>query len=172
MVPVHARTNLLPAARQVVQVVAFEGQLYSALAGDGFRMLRRAGEEAMGGVADPKERVFAYGVAYVRFALAHREHLHAMFGAELKPEVCEEADVEAGSEAFRLLQRAVAELMGLEPALGDERAPEMPATLAFWSLCHGLSTLILDGRIRDELLQSREAVEALARSTFACWRPA
>ena len=50
--------------------------------------------------------------------------------------------------------------------------PEMPATLAFWSLCHGLSTLILDGRIRDELLQSREAVEALARSTFACWRPA
>jgi hypothetical protein len=44
------------------------------------------------------------------------------------------------------------------------------AALAFWSLAHGLSTLIIDGSIQPELVRSKEAIEALTRAVLAQWR--
>lgn len=137
--------------------------LLTALAGEGFRRLVRAGREAMRGLADPRDRLRAYGLAYVRFALEHPEHHRVMFSCEDDGRIAPE-DRAAGDEAFELLRETTEEATGLSGGA------EMPATLSFWSLAHGLSMLLLDGRIPAEHTATPEAVEALAASVFDRWR--
>ncbi|MEQ8456356.1 MAG: TetR/AcrR family transcriptional regulator [Sandaracinaceae bacterium] len=140
---------------------ADKSALLVALAGEGFRRLAESGREAMAGVADPHDRLRAYGVAYVRFAFEHPQHHRVMFGAEFDHGAVPPEDELAGNDAFELLRATAAEATGLS---GGE---EMPATLAFWSLAHGLSMLLIDGRIPPEHIETPEAIEALAESVFA-----
>ncbi|MCA9649634.1 MAG: TetR/AcrR family transcriptional regulator [Myxococcales bacterium] len=132
--------------------------LLVAIAAEGFDELYRAGLAAMEGLDDPRDRLDAYGVAYVRFAVQHPVHLRVMFTAEL--EGCPE---DLGREAFELLEHTAVAVVG--PGV-DPRA----AAAAAWSLPHGLSMLILDGRIPAEVVADEAAVEALARSVYALWR--
>jgi len=134
--------------------------LLLAIARDGFNGLAEAGERAMLGIDDPRERLDAYGVAYVRFAVEHPVLHKLMFASELKKPSPE--DQASGSRAFELLVEAAAAIVGPEQA-------EL-AAVAFWSLTHGLSMLILDGRIPEDKVSSAEDAEALARALIAQWR--
>jgi AcrR family transcriptional regulator len=137
--------------------------LLVAIAGQGFVWLIEAARAAMEGLDDPRARLDAYGIAYVRFAIEHPEHHRVMFAAELDLEKASPEDQAASQEAFELLRATAAELV--EP--GED---EMMAAVAFWSLVHGLSMLILDGRIPEEHVASAAQVEALTRAAFAHWR--
>ena len=118
----------------------------------------------MAALKDPREQLDAYGVAYVQFALEHPELHRLMFASELDNSAANEEDLAASEAAFGLLHSTAAKVEGVseEESLG--------AALAFWSLVHGLSMLILDGRVPPEEIGSPEQVEELTRSSFAHWR--
>jgi AcrR family transcriptional regulator len=134
--------------------------LLDAIAADGFSRLTDVGLAAMQGLSQPRDRIDAYGVAYVRFAYEYPVHLRVMFTTELDDP--SEATQIAGSRAFDLLVDSAATVVGRETAL--------LAGFAFWSLTHGLSMLILDGRVPPEHTVDADAAEALARSVLAMWR--
>ena len=136
--------------------------LIRAVAEQGFARLEAAGREAMEGIDDPRDRIDAYGVAYVQFAIDHSEHHRVMFAGEGIDEEHRDEMVH-GTGAFGLLVECAAELVD------DDTEPEL-AAVAFWSLVHGLSMLILDGRIPAELLETAEQVEFLTRNCYATWR--
>jgi AcrR family transcriptional regulator len=137
--------------------------LLSAVAGQGFTWLTEAGRAAMKGLEDPRARVEAYGIAYVTFAVKHPHHHRLMFATPIDPSTVTPEDQQAGDAAFELLRANVAEVAGVADA--------MTAALAFWSMSHGLSMLILDGRVPAEHTGSPEAMTALARAVFAQWCP-
>lgn len=134
---------------------------HGVLAAQGFETLRAAALAAMKGLADPKERLDAYGVAYVRHAIEHPAHHRVMFAAELH--VSDDLKQTIGAGAFDLLVEtaSAASVPGVDP---------LEAAVTAWSLSHGLSMLILDGRIPREHIESVEAVERLARRVFALSR--
>jgi AcrR family transcriptional regulator len=136
--------------------------LLMALAGEGFRELYEAGLEAMADLKEPRARLDAYGVAYVRFAIARPEHFRIMFASELDADAGTDEDRAASDAAFNLLDACSAALVPAEEVEA--------ASVSYWSLVHGLSMLILDGRIPEEHLGSDAAVEALTRQMFARWR--
>lgn len=134
--------------------------LLLAIAEDGFAKLYAAGRAAMADLTDPRDRLDAYGIAYVRFALEHPVHLRVMFTAELDPTLADSDDPQLAFELIRDTAAAVA---------GPDVDPDA-AALAAWSLSHGLSMLILDGRVPEEHVGTPEAVDQLARSIYALWR--
>ena len=137
--------------------------LLVAIAGQGFAWLAEAGRKAMDGRSDPQERLDAYGVAYVRFAMEHPQHHRLMFASELDASAASAEDLVASEDAFELLRATAAELVG-------KQEDATLAAFAFWSLVHGLSMLILDGRVPPEHLGGPEQIETLTRAAFAHWR--
>ncbi len=145
-----------------------------AIAEQGFGWLVEHGEAAMEGVDDPRDRLDAYGAAYVRFAVTHPVHHRVMFSAELNDQAPgDEAAPRAGdpgeeepladTNAFQLLVESAAAVVGPE---GDA----LIGAVASWSLTHGLAMLILDKRIPDEYVATPDDAEALARRVIAQWR--
>ncbi|MFO0675201.1 MAG: TetR/AcrR family transcriptional regulator [Polyangiaceae bacterium] len=139
--------------------------LLDALAADGFRGLREAGIRGMRGIVDARDRLDAYGVAYVRFAVKHPDHFRLMFTRKVDGAAAPCGDAE---DAFLLLRECVQAVLARdgEVAPGDLDS----AVVAFWTLPHGLAMLILDGRIPSMHVGSAEAVTALARASFAHFR--
>ncbi|MFK7984595.1 MAG: TetR/AcrR family transcriptional regulator [Sandaracinaceae bacterium] len=137
--------------------------LMVAIAAEGFRWLVAMGEKAMADLTDTRERLDAYGVAYVRFAILHPEHHRLMFASELDSSAATPEDLADADAAFELLQRLAGDVAGPEE-------DSLLAAVAFWSLVHGLSMLILDGRIPPEHIADEAQVDALTRATFAQWR--
>lgn len=135
--------------------------LVAALAVQGFGWLREWGDEAMEGLVDPRERLDAYGVAYVRFAVKHPDHFRIMFTRAI--DLSRAPGSEAAGRAYDLLRECVAAVVG-------ETDDSDGAAAAFWALPHGLAMLILDGRIPKERVATAKAVEGLARACFAHWR--
>lgn len=137
--------------------------LLMAVAGEGFRMLVTAGRESMVELTDPGERLDAYGVAYVQFAIDNPERHRLMFAAALDSTLATEEDLKSSVEAFELLETATGETLGP----GEDVAG---AAFAFWSLVHGMAMLILDGRIPLSENPTHAEIETLTRATFAHWR--
>jgi AcrR family transcriptional regulator len=116
--------------------------LLSAVSARGFRRLADAMLEAAAGERDPVRRLELTGVEYVRFALAEPELFRLIFGrrdANVTPELAE-----AGARAYDVL---VEEARGALLAAGGDLARLPAVVTAAWSLVHGLSLLLLDGRL-------------------------
>jgi AcrR family transcriptional regulator len=114
--------------------------LLAAVAAAGFRQLESvllAADEAAAPVTALREQ----GVAYVSFAMANPALFRLMFGAAKPKDVTLDA---IGDGAYQVLARRIASLTPAGEAPPDEAEA---ATLAAWSLVHGLASLIVDGRI-------------------------
>lgn len=137
--------------------------LLFALADEGFEWLADAGDEAMRAIPEAKavERLDAYGVAYVHFAVEHPARFRLMFAAALEPPAGS-AQMNGG-RAYARLRECVRAVVG---DVDDLDA----AAAAYWALPHGLAMLILDGRIPRERAANARAIEALTRASFAHWR--
>lgn len=120
--------------------------LLTALAVRGLTRLGAAFSGATAGAgADPAARLTAMGHAYVGFARAHPGLFVLMFRGERldrgNPELC----------------RAMAEIGGLLRAATEACAPAggpregVGFAAAVWSLVHGFSLLLIDGRLKDLL---------------------
>jgi AcrR family transcriptional regulator len=149
--------------------------LVSELAAIGFRQFNATMETARASSTQPLQRSMAAAKAYVAYAQAHPGMYGLMFRAERldmsRSSLCEAADA-----SFAGLARAVgasrhehieAEALTLDQAAAIARA---------WSLVHGFTTLLLDGRLADILRRLPEGtgveilLEAMLKITVG--RPA
>jgi AcrR family transcriptional regulator len=121
---------------------ADKNDLLAAVAAHGFGLFGAALAAAAQARAEAGDALSAQGVAYVRFATAEPALFRLMFGPVIGGEAGLEALKGAGAPAFEQLRAGVAAAMpGLEP----ERREDF--VLACWSIVHGLSCLLVDGKI-------------------------
>ncbi|WP_230534454.1 TetR/AcrR family transcriptional regulator [Microvirga roseola] len=125
--------------------------LLAAVAAHGFRQLRLAFEAAA--AATPENRMLALGQGYLRFASAHPGLFRLMFGSGLDRQSHPELE-RAAQKAFGVLQRAA--LDGGSPSPRD-------AALGAWALVHGLSHLIVDNQLAQDLQEYAASGRLLER---------
>jgi AcrR family transcriptional regulator len=126
---------------------ADKSALLTAVAAEGFRILRLELVDAWERSGRGLSGFEAMGAAYVRFALAHPWHYRVMFGSgfQLNP-----ADVELGVEgpaAFQVLVDALVELQQQALVRGD--AADLQARFV-WSVVHGIAMLGIDGSLEHQ----------------------
>lgn len=111
--------------------------LLTALAADGFDLLA----DAMVAVREAGGDFGETGLAYVRFALEHPGHFAVMFDGDVL--------VEDDPALVAAQHRAFAEVRAGAESLDDPHAREdmAAATLAGWSMMHGLVTLQRSGAL-------------------------
>ena len=127
--------------------------LFTALAGQGFRLLAEALTDARGDFADA-------ALAYVRFAIDHPGHYRVMFDKSLLDATDTElaaAEAAAGAE----LSRGVATLR--DP---NARADPAGAELAAWSLVHGFSMLWLNHAVNAQVRRADPMDSAMRIATM------
>jgi AcrR family transcriptional regulator len=115
--------------------------LLAALACDGYVAFGETMQQAMNGVRSDG-KLLAMGRAYVGFALEHPQLFRLMF-ADSMDMTCHQELREAAMGTFRLLADTVREEIGQH----DARI----ATVAAWSLVHGLAHLLLDHQLKEQL---------------------
>jgi AcrR family transcriptional regulator len=129
--------------------------LITAVATEGFRMLRERlvaawAEGGRGPVASQ-----AMGIAYVRFAVENPAHYRVMFSRFLD---CEPKEPELAAEAGGAFQALVDSIAVLQRE-GLVRGDDTVLVARFvWSVVHGVAMLAIDGQIPE-----RGAVEELMR---------
>jgi AcrR family transcriptional regulator len=115
--------------------------LLAAIAALGFRKLFEFRMEALKDKRDPRERLMTVMLAYVEFALAHPALFHLMHGPEIPDKTKFPELNEAATRSYSILETAVADfLLASEGSM--ERSRE--ATLAAWTACHGLATILIN----------------------------
>jgi AcrR family transcriptional regulator len=136
--------------------------LLAGVAAHGFVTLAAIMTDVRARVKDPRRRLQALGVAYVRFALAHPSHLRVMFGPEIR-EKRDHPPLQAAAErAFGLLVQTIEDG---QRAGHVRRGNSTELAVAAWSLVHGLSALLVDGQLRQRVRSAREAEALAARVT-------
>ncbi len=122
---------------------ADKSALLSAVAREGFVLLRHAlvgsSASAGGGLAG----FDAMGTAYVGFALAHPSHYRVMFGVRQAAEPDEELARESQA-AFQVLVDAI---VGLQQAGLVRRDETLLLAQYIWSVVHGVAMLGIDGHL-------------------------
>jgi len=127
--------------------------LLAAVAEYGFRELTTQLTTAAATAADPRAGLAALGVAYVLFARDQPSLFKLMFGPMIEKKSGHPALDEAGNACFNVLRRAVEAAKFFD---GDFDARDI--SLACWSLVHGLSALIVDGRLAEHDIGPVEGV--------------
>ena len=151
--------------------------LVSELAAVGFRQFNAAMASACDAAATPLERALARPKAYVAYAQAHPGMYGIMFRTERldysRPSLHEAADA-----SFSGLANAIG-AMRQEQISRDTMTLEQAAAIArAWSMVHGFTMLLLDGRLEDILgrlpkgTTAEQLLEAILKSTVAAKPPA
>jgi AcrR family transcriptional regulator len=124
--------------------------LLAAVAANAFRRLTDA---MLQRAVDPREpslsRLQAAGVAYVKFAVQNAELYRLMFGGRLRAVRDDPALAQSSDAAYGALGELLAETHpAAAPAGAEITDPELSAAArAAWALVHGLSMLLIDGRL-------------------------
>jgi AcrR family transcriptional regulator len=133
--------------------------LVSELAAIGFRQFNAAMAEARSGPGSMLEKSMASAKAYVAYARTHPGMYGLMFRTErldmTRPSLHEAAHASfaglAGAIGASRHEQIAAEALSLDQAAAIARA---------WSLVHGFTTLLLDGRLTDILHRLPEGTDA------------
>jgi AcrR family transcriptional regulator len=124
--------------------------LVSELAAIGFRKFNAAMAAALASATTPLERVLARPKAYVAYAQAHPGMYGLMFRTE-RLDYTRPSLHEAAEASFAGLASAIG-AMRQEQISGDALTLEQAAAIArAWSMVHGFTMLLLDGRLEDIL---------------------
>lgn len=127
---------------------ADKSELIAAVAAEGFDELRISMQTAADSAGpEPRARLNAAGVAYVRFAAAHPALFRVMFGPEL-PRTGSQALEQSSRAAFRVLVDTARDAVATRRGAVDEQQLSV-VTAAAWSVVHGLALLWLDGHLHD-----------------------
>ncbi len=157
----HAlRDTLLVAAERILERDGLAGlTLVSDLAAIGFARFNAAMVAAAAGAATPLEQAAARARAYLAYARAHPAMYLLMFRTE-RLDLNRPALRDATNAAFAGLTGTIGDLrreavdsqaLSLDQAAGIVRA---------WSLVHGYTTLLLDGRLAEILQRLPPGVDA------------
>lgn len=146
--------------------------LVSELAAIGFRQFNAAMASACDAATSPLERTLARPKAYVAYAQAHPGMYGLMFRTE-RLDYSRPSLHEAAESSFAGLANAIG-AMRQEPISGDKLTIEQGAAIArAWSMVHGFTMLLLDGRLEDILERlpagttAEQLLEAILKSTVA-----
>lgn len=137
--------------------------LLTAVAAEGFRMLREQLSQAWEEGGHGHRGFEAMGGAYVRFAVAHPSHYRVMFGADVSSG--EHAHLEEGAGAFQVLVDALVALQAQKLARRDDT---QQMALYVWATVHGVAMLAIDGRLGGDTT----AIDALTQYSTARIRAA
>ncbi len=136
----------------------FDGKdhLLSLVAAEGFRELYTSQLNACADTKSPEECVRALARDYVHYSCANPQLYRLMFGAGVVawhqyPEVKEVAQ-----QSYGPIVQALAQFLDLSDESKEQRLRLVSAT--FWSTCHGMSMLIIDGMLTPDkvLAESKE----------------
>jgi AcrR family transcriptional regulator len=112
--------------------------LLAAVVADVFRELDDAMIAAAAEETQPLGRLRAFGLAYVRFALEHREH-YRLAMLEPCPEPNAEVDKVLHSSAFSHMEATIEECVAAGIFEGDALA----ITFEMWAVAHGVAALMI-----------------------------
>jgi len=120
-----------------------KNEILYALHAQGFEMLYEQQKKLLT-IKDPWQRLRRHGKIYVSFALKNPEYYDLMFimrgpAAKMK----EKKDWESGLRSYELLRENVKQCM---EAGYLKKTHEDVATFAFWSLTHGIASLVIRDR--------------------------
>jgi AcrR family transcriptional regulator len=148
----------------------FEGKLglLAAIAAEGFRRLFEYRMKRLKGLIDPRERLMVVMLAYVEFANEHPNLFHLMFGPEI-PSKAQFPDLEqAATRSYGILETCVADYL---IACGKPLDTERTATLAAWTACHGLATILVDRQNTPRDILRRDP-DRIAKEVFGIFTDA
>jgi AcrR family transcriptional regulator len=120
------------------------GALLAALVTEGFERFAAAMRKRQAGETDARERLVGAGLGYLDFALANPALFRLMFSSA-RPDPDDPALKAAGTTAFGVLLEAIRDLDGSDPE--QDRDAMLDVAVA-WSAVHGLSHLLLSGRLQ------------------------
>jgi len=133
--------------------------LLSELAAVGFRQFNAAMASSCDAATTPLGRALARPKAYVAYAQAHPGMYGIMFRTE-RLDYSRPSLHEAAEASFAGLANAIG-AMRQEQISGDALTMEQGAAIArAWSMVHGFTTLLLDGRLEDILGRLPEGTTA------------
>ncbi len=117
--------------------------LVAAIAAEGFRRLAAARTSALQKCrsSDAGTRLRAVMHAYVDFAMRHTPLFQLMFGPQIPNKAAHPELEDAATRSYRILEQCVADYT---QACGIERSATRQATLAAWTACHGVATILVD----------------------------
>jgi len=94
--------------------------------------------------ADPQSQFVASGLGYIDFALTNPALFKLMFGSE-RPATDDPELIHHSMSSFMVLVDGVAAIRGFNPFEQDEGRLDVTAA---WSLVHGISNLLISGRMQ------------------------
>jgi AcrR family transcriptional regulator len=133
--------------------------LLSELAAIGFRQFNDAMRAAVAGGATIAEKGLARAKAYIAYAQAHPGMYGLMFRTE-RLDMSRPSLHEAAGAAFGGLAGAVGESRHEQIEEQKLSLDQAAAIVRAWSLVHGFTTLLLDGRLSDVLKRLPEGTSA------------
>lgn len=125
---------------------ADKSALLTAVASEGFRMLRSALIAAWEGKGKGRAGFEAMGEAYIRFALESSWHYRVMFGGGYALDTRDAELTAAGTAAFMALVDALVEQQGQGLVKKDD--PQTQATFV-WAVVHGIAMLAMAGNLEE-----------------------
>lgn len=134
--------------------------LLAALAAEGLGELAGRMAAAARSESSPLASLRAIGVAYARTAAENPHLFRLMFGPEAADKERYPAVREAGASAYQVLLDTIT---ACQWAGAVRRGDPEDLALAAWSAVHGLSCLIVDGRLAEKAIGRGDAAAAAAR---------
>jgi len=126
---------------------ADKSALLTAVAGEGFRLLRTGLTEAWEAAGKGIRGFEAMGEAYVRFAREHPWHYRVMFGSGFELDSSDPELAQEGTASFHVLLDALVE----QQQQGLVRKDDAQAQANFvWALVHGVAMLAIDGSFEHQ----------------------
>ncbi len=137
--------------------------LLAAIAEEGFQRLALQMAEDATGASSTRQRLERLMVSYIRFAQTNKALFQIMFGRELSDLRRYPTLAMTAGKSYALMSTALANKLK-----GDVDARFMTVTL--WSLCHGLTTLIIEQKL-DTKSFGTESIEDFVNRTVGIFAP-
>lgn len=134
-------------------------ELLAAVAENGFQRLAFQMADDASGAIDTQTRIEKLMTSYIRFATENRALFQVMFGRELADMKKFPTLAMTAGKSYSLISTALAKRTSSEV---DTRF----LTVAVWSLCHGLTTLIIDEKIKLDQFGT-ETTDEFVKKTVA-----
>ncbi|HWH84709.1 MAG TPA: TetR/AcrR family transcriptional regulator [Burkholderiaceae bacterium] len=134
----------------------------AAIAAEGFRLLFERRVVALRGQTRPGDRLLAVMLAHLQFAVEHPALFQVMYGPEIPNKALFPELAQAASRSYGIVEACVGDYLSHRNA---PLARIRSATLAAWTACHGLATVMCDRQNAWGLL--RKDPTTIGRDVFA-----
>lgn len=131
--------------------------LLAAVAETGFQRLAIQMAEDATGAASTRDRVEKLMVSYIRFAQANKDLFQLMFGREIADMKKYPTLAMTAGKSYALISAALSKRQSTSE---DTRF----LTVSIWSLCQGLTTLIIENRLKPEQFGTETIEDFVSRT--------